>query len=200
MKKLFSIVVLFLLILSICGCKGKAEEELPAVLNPEEIIKVNLDVNLYEKLICEEFKFSLTERQKHDNFLSLKKADDGNAVFTMKREDFDAFKKELLSSRIDIFNNYNENADENSIAKVQYNADITEITVYVDKTVYNPKIDSITPQYLKAYNCISGCGRNATIYHMYNLGEIKKCTVTVKDEISNSVIETRVYPDILKEK
>ncbi len=202
MKKLLALCLCFVFLFCLCGCASNDEnikaDDKPVVLNPEEVIKVNLDVSLYENLICQKFEFSLSEAQKLDNFITLTKNDDGNAVFTIKRKDYNSFKKALLDSRKDIFEGYNEAAAENNIVRVEYNADITSITVYVDKNVYNPEI-KINPEYLKAYNCISGCGRNATLYHMYYLEKIEKCTVTVKDEKSGEIIETQTYPNIIKE-
>ena len=73
-----AVFISFIVILSICGCKG---EDTPVVLDPEEIITVNLDVSLYENLLGEKLVFSLTARQKQDNFLTVDKSEDSNAVF-----------------------------------------------------------------------------------------------------------------------
>ena len=204
MKKILALILCTTFLFCLCGCGDKENKnngsiEQEVVLNPDDVIKVKLDVSLYENLIYQKFEFSLTEAQKQDEFITLEKSDDGNAVFTIKVKDYNSFKKQLLASRKDIFESYNNGAEENNIIRVEYNKDITSITVYVDKAVYNPQIKEKTPEYLKAYNCISGCGRNATLYHMYYLDKIEKCTVTVKDEKSGEIIETRVYPDIIKE-
>lgn len=200
MKKILLMMLTLLFTLSLCGCQTKSDKNIEITsseLDPEEIINVNLDVELYEILLCEEFEYTLTQRQKKDGFISISKAEGNKAVFTIKRKDYNSFKNQLLSSRKDIFELYNEKSSDNCIVKVEYNPTITEITVTVNKNVYNPQIDISSNEYLKAYNCITGCGRNATLYHMYSLGETEKCIVTVKDYTSGSVIQTLTYPNML---
>ncbi len=205
MKRIFLLIMIFLLTLSFCGCGGKKNdtdhnhdhnhsEGILQELDPEEIIRVYLDVRLYKNLLGEEFEFTLSKEDTEKGFLTVKKYDDNTAVFTMKRRDFIAFKEALLSSRKNIFDGYSKNIEKHSVKKVEYNSDITQITVTVDRNVYNPKIYSRDKAYINAYNTVSGCGRNAVMYHMYNLGEIEKCTVTVKD-LGGNLLETRVYPD-----
>ncbi len=204
MKKVLLMILILLLTVSFCGCGGKENDadhnhdhnhsEEIQQLDPEEVIRVYLDVRLYKNLLGEEFEFALSEKDTEKGFLTVKKHDDNTAVFTIKRKDFNAFKEGLLSSRKSIFDDYSKNSDKYSVKKVEYNSDITQITVTVDRTVYNPKISSRDKEHIDASNTISGCGRNATMYHMYNLGEIEKCTVTVKD-LGGNLLETRVYPD-----
>ena len=209
MKKVLLMILIIMLTVSFCGCGGKGNDtdhnhdhnhsdEILQETDPEEIIKVYLDVKLYKNLLGEEFEFELSKEDAEKGFLTVKKIDDNTAVFTIKRKDFNAFKEGLLSSRKNIFDGYNNNSDKHSVKKVEYNSDITQITVTVDRNIYNPKIFSSEKAYINAYNTVSCCGRNATMYHMYNLGEIEKCTVTVKD-LGGNLLETRVYPDKILE-
>jgi hypothetical protein len=168
------------------------------VLDPEEIINVYLDVRLYENLLGEKFEFELSDKDKDNGFLTIEKHNDYTALYTIKRKDFNAFKDGLITSRKNIFDDYATNFKDYSIEKVEYNNAITEIKVTVDRNVYNPKMANRDKAYVNAYNTISGCGRNATLYHMYYLENIEKCTVTVMD-LSGNLLETRVFPDRILE-
>ena len=211
MKKNFLIFLVVVFALTFCGCGDKNNEvnhdhshghnhsdENGQALNPDEIIKVYLDVRLYENLLGEKFEFKLRDKDKENGFLTIEKHNDFTALYTIKRKDFNVFKEGLLLSRKSIFDDYYKNNDANSIKKVEYNSNITEITVTVDRKVYNPKIFSRDKAYVRAYNTISGCGRNATLYHMYYLENVEKCTVTVMD-LSGNLLETRVFPDEILE-
>ncbi len=211
MKKAFLMVMVLLLMLSFCGCVGNTEDDAPLtnnnsesieevqkLLDPEEIINVYLDVRLYKNLHGKEFKFKLTKQYEKNGFLSVKKHDDNTAVFTIKRKDYITFKEDYLSSRKDILDDYQKNNKKHCVEKVEYNENVTEIVVTVDKAVYSPEVSFVSKSYIKAFNTISGSGRNATMYHMYYLEGVSKCTVTVKD-LDGSLLETRVYPDIILE-
>ena len=211
MRKAFLMVLCLFLMLSFCGCGGNVQddtlledknyertEETQKLLNQEEIINVYLDLRLYKSLLGEEFDFSLSQRDKDKGFLSVNKYDDNTAVFTIKRKDFIKFKEDYRSSRKRILDDYRKNNEKYCVEKVEYNESITEIVVTVDKAVYTPEISYINQEYINAFNTISGSGRNAIMYHMYHLGEIPKCTVTVKD-LNGNILETRVYPDEILE-
>ena len=189
MKKIAIFLTLILIIANFCSCKASND--------PEEIIEVNYNPKILEYLLQMPYDYKLTDTQIEKGFLTVEKQDNGMAVMTIKRKDYEAYINELIASRKEIFNKYND-ISETLITSVTYNDDLTEITVKVDKADYenNTYENGISPN-LYILNVFRGCGTNASLYLAYSEGDFKQCNVKLIDAITGETLKSDTYPQTL---
>lgn len=191
MKKLSVFLFLAMVLFSLVSCANKND--------PEAVISVNFNTEVYEAIFRSPFDYTLTDGQKEKGFISVEKKNDKVAVYKIKRKDYDAYISELVASKKAVFDAYNDGSNP-LIKSVSYNDDLTEITIAVDKLDYENESYENGSDYLKIRNCISGCGGQASLYHSYSTGSFNKCEITVVDSATGEVLETISYPEALLEK
>ncbi len=183
MKKMITFFLLLILLLTLCSCKNDN--------NPEEIITVNYNAKIEERLFLIPFEYQLSESMKEKGFLSIEKKDDGLAVYEIKRKDYNEYISQLALSRKEIFDKLNTDCAP-YVKSVSYNDDLTEIVIAVNKTDYESG-----SAYSKIQNCIIGCRNNVATYHSFSTGDFIECEIKVVDSVSGDVLKTIYSPSSL---
>ena len=140
-------------------------------------------------LMGEDYDYILTEEQKENGFTSVKRADDGSAIFTIKKEDYDKFIKDLQKTTVEAINDTAEMISEqgdSSIKNIKYSQDFEQIIVYADKAKFNESFDNLY---------IYSVGLTACMYQMFDINSKGKCTIDITDKETKEVFKTVIYPD-----
>lgn len=124
-----------------------------------------------------------------DGASNVKTNEDGSLTFKMSSSIYNDMMKAMEQS----VNNYIEdlkNDESNpSIKDFTYNKSFNELTLVVDKETYGKSFDEMSSQ---------GIVVAALYYQQQSAGispENKKITINVKDESTNEILNTKVYPD-----
>lgn len=189
MKKVLAclLIVLMLALPAACG------------ESPDDIITFEVDISQYNDSLKYLIPNTLTDDMKEKGFISIETNEEGVIVNTIKRKDYEEYREILKQTRVDIFEGYNSpDGDKYSeyISEVQYNEDLTEITIICDKVGYDEGSFEYGSAYNEISNCFSGCVNNTAIYQVYNIhNKSGKWTVRLKDKISGEIFLEEVYPD-----
>ena len=188
MKKVLAclLIVLMLALPTACG------------ESPDDIITFEIDTSPFDKALKGMFPTELVDNMKEDGFISIEKKADELVEYKIKRGDYDAFLARYKQTRVDILEKYN-NSDSDSyseyIDKVEYNDDLTVITITCDKAGYDEKSIEYGSAYRNIQGCAIGCANNISVYQQYNIHSNRKCTIKLKDRASDEIFSEKVYPD-----
>ena len=164
-------------------------------LDPEEIIDVYYNPKISEALFIIPFDYELSDTKKEQGFISVEKTEDGNALYKIKRKDYEAFISNFCATK-------KQNIDNNAVEPIKsitYNDDLTEIVIAVDRVDYEAKDYSGGSNYLKIRNAKDGCGWEASLYLAYTTDQFKECVVTVVDYQTGEVLDSVIQPKTLLE-
>lgn len=137
----------------------------------------------------EDYDYTLTSEQKENGFTDVKKNDDGSAVFTIKKEDYDKFIKELeetTKASIKETINLISQQGNSSIKSIKYQTNFEKITVYAEKVKFGNGFDNLY---------IYSVGLTACMYQMFNINSDGKCIIDIVDVNTKEVFKTIVCPD-----
>ncbi len=143
----------------------------------------------------EDFDYTLTQEQIDNGFTKVEKQEDGSAVYTIKKEKYDIFIKDLRQttkeSLQEVANLLSENGN-TSIRKMSSSSDFERITFEVDKQQYieGMSMDSIY---------VMSCGLTSCMYQMFDINSTGKCKIEIKDVDSGEIFKTIIYPDEMQE-
>lgn len=189
MKKIAIILTVMFILTNCCSCK--------TTNNPEEIIEVNYNPKILERLLLLPYDYQLTDTQIEKGFTSIEKQNNGMAVLKIKRKDYESYIDEIKSSRKEIFNKYNDSS-ELLIKSVTYNDDLTKITIRVDKSDYeNHTYDNGISPNRYILDVFRGCGTNVSLYLAYSISDFKQCEVKLVDDSTGEILKSDTYPQTL---
>lgn len=141
-------------------------------------------------LFGEEFDYTLTQEQKDNGFIDIKKNEDGSATYTIKKKDYEKFIEELRAEAKNGIDELTADGTFTSIKKIEYTDDFEKITITANKEQFENGLDSL---------CIMSCGLTSCMYQMFDVDSSGKCTVEVKDVATGEIFKTTVYPDAMQE-
>lgn len=121
------------------------------------------------------------EYAKNNDYISAVKNDDNTVTLTMTKIRYEKLLSDTISTAEKSFaNSIQKNT---AIKRIEHNYDLTELILFVDSSSYDYKKDTT---YYNAYT-------NTSFYRMLDKPDAK-CKITIKDEISNSIIFEITYP------
>lgn len=189
MKKVLSLVLLFVLIFCFASC-GRTQPE-TLVQQTEETtgsLKDTVTVNLPITLIDEEYQNDLKAYCERYGYISAKLNDDGQSVQIKMNK----FSHELLTTEI-------------GLKVLQQIADITDSGDYpyvkklvkVDRDNFKQVVISVDAQGYKKAGTMAPyiIGQSCLLYQAYDDTDDYRCEVTVTDEKTNKIIDTLIYTD-----
>lgn len=194
-KKLISILLMLLLLISFAACSNNtvnqntdsetSVSEKDTTTN--KIVDENLltvDITVPASMFDDENPASdeLSDDLKEKGFKSAKLNDDGSVTYTMSKSAFSEYKKELKASTEETLNNLSN--DYSCIKKVEFNGDFSEININVVKSEYESGMNFL---------CITQAGFSANIYQAYT-NETLKSDIKVIDQDTNEIIDSATYP------
>lgn len=160
--------------------------------NIVDIIKGNVKLTIPKEFISlmgEDYDYTLTEEEKANGFTDVKKKADGSAEFTIKKEKYEIFIKELKKSTVKSIKETIASISEQgnaSIKNIKYRSDLGQISVYVDKPQFNEVFDALY---------INTVGLTACMYRMFDINCNGECIIDLIDTNTNKVYETIICPD-----
>lgn len=150
-------------------------------------VEINIPVELLE-LGDEPFDYKLTEKNKENGFTNIEKNSDGSATYTIKKKAYNKFIEEYRSEVKETLDKLSSDGTFTSIQKIEYTNNFDKITIVANKKKFESSLDSIS---------IMTCGLSSYWYQMFDVNSNGKCTVEVKDSITDEIFKTATYPDEL---
>lgn len=127
---------------------------------------------------------------KAEGINEVKKNEDGSYTYKMSKSVYDKLLKETKEASIEFIEGIKENGEYPSVKEIEYDDKLTEFTLVVDKTSYETGLQGMAAL---------GISLSAMMYQTVSGVEQDKLKVTVhaKDEKTDEVFRTVVYPDVL---
>lgn len=136
----------------------------------------------------EDYDYTLTEEQKQNGFTKVEKADDGSAVFTIKKKDYDAFIKDMHQNTVESFQEMGNTLQGSSITNISYSQKFDKIILTVNKDKFENGLDGMY---------VTSIGLTSIMYQMFDIEAKGKCTIDIQDKDTGEIFKTVVYPDEL---
>lgn len=171
-------------------------DEVSSTEQPYEPLTIDVEKNMFDvevtvpatdldfdKVIADAKEFGVSEVIKND---------DGTITYRMSKVVHNKMLKELASGFDEYIDELITKNNFKSLKDVEYNDSLTEITIIVDKTLYENSFDGMAAFGLSIY---------AFIYQAFDGvdPDNAKVTVHVKDEATGDVFDTIVYPDDIQD-
>ena len=204
MKKLISIILALMLILSLTACVDKNQ---PATGDPKKVtgadyVKKTGDEAKEESQIGEEevrvyipsdYLYSsvqsISDDAKSKGGYDVKVYEDGSVAYFMSRSDYD---KMMADNKAAFEKNIADLKDRHSrvFADIKYNEDFSHVDFYVNATVYTESGDTMLQENIYA---------GSRMYQMYMGKDPKtiKMTFNTYDSATGKLVEKSTYPDDL---
>lgn len=189
MKKVLSLILIFILAFSFAAC-GKVQSEtlVQQTEKPTGSLKDTVTVNLPITLIDEEYQNDLKAYCEKYGYHSAKLNRDGQSVrITMNK-----FSHELLTTEI-------------GLKVLQQISDITDSGDYpyvkelvrIDRDNFREVVISVDAKEYKKAGTMAPyiIGQSCLLYQAYDDTDDYRCEVTVTDEKTNKIIDTLIYTD-----
>lgn len=168
--------------------KAKADEKSVEVDKGLFNVEVTLPASMFEgddpeKVIAD---------AKADGVSEVEKNPDGSFTYKMSKAKHKEMMKELEKGIVESLEEMKTSGDFASIKDITHNDSFKEFTLVVDKAAYENSMDGFS---------IFGLGISGMMYQLYS-GESEKdvkVTISVKDQTSQEVFETVVYPDDMED-
>ena len=189
---IFEIIVIFILLIAIFGPKifNKSDNK---IVN-KNIISNTIEINLPKEMIDlfgENFEYTLTQEQKDNGFTSIKKNDDGSAIYTIKKKDYEVFLETYREKTKQVIDEISKNEAFISIKSITYNEDFSKIVISAKKDEFENSFDSMS---------MMTCGLSSCMYQMFDINASGKCLIEVKDFQTGEVFKTAEYPEEIQNK
>lgn len=202
MRKFLFLVLagLMLTILSACG-EGKEESGSGEVKAEEdssqESIEVdkgllNVEITLPASMFEGQDIDAVISEAENDGVTNVKVNDDGSLTYTMSKAKHKEMVEEFKNSILEIVEDTISDENLASIKDVTYNKTFSEFTLIVNQEEYESSLDGFAAL---------GLGISGMYYHLVNGGkqEDNKVTILLKNESTEEVFNTIVYPDDLNQ-
>ena len=194
MKKITTILIVGAMILTFNACSSQATnnanedtsisstEPTKSDIVDEKLLTV--DINVPASMFDEENPATdeLTQEQKDYGFKSAKLNEDGSVTYTMSKNAFNDYKKEIHEQTANTLSTLN--SDYPCIDSVEFNDNFSEIKINVDKSEYENGMN---------FFCITVAGFSANIYQAYT-NETVASNISVIDKATGEVIDSATYP------
>lgn len=205
MKKIlaFALTILLTLTLTACGASnsssasGASSSSAPAAISVDEglfDVEITLPASMVESMFGEDSEETFeeyAERMKtEDGVKNVVQNEDGSITITMTKaahkkmlDDYKATIDEMIAS-------YTDGDNAPSVKSIEYNSDLTEFTVMVDREAYEGSFDSLVTFAL---------GIAGMYYQAFAGTADAKVTINVVDEATGETVSSVVYPDTLQQ-
>lgn len=206
MKKiLMSFMILFLFsVMAACGNEDAAEdqnkdksEENATEEKSDENIEIdkgllNVEVTLPASMFEGQDIDQVIAEAEAEGVKDVTQNDDGSLTYKMSKAKHKEMLQELKTSIEESTNEMKNGEDYPSIKDVTYNKSFTEFTLVVNRGDFENSMDGFAT---------FGLGISGMYYQMFEGvdQEDYKVTIAIKDEETNEVFDTIVYPDDLEE-
>lgn len=191
MKKITAVLLCISIVFSLAAC-GKTQTLTKTTAEPAQTglhVQKNLltvDVTFPASFFSDEEPATneLTEQQKKQGISKAVVNADGSVTYTILRIRYGKFVKETRQTTIDSINDILQEGG-NAFTKIDYNSDLSEITIHVDKDQFNNGLSdalSIYAIYL-----------SVAVYRKL-AGKEPTCKIDVVDNRTNELISSQVYP------
>ncbi|MBQ9530967.1 MAG: hypothetical protein IJR70_02730 [Eubacterium sp.] len=199
MKKIVSILLASIIILSFAACSRKADSDNKTTTKATTQVTTQTTTQIVdENLIDVEFTVpasffneddpatdKLTEDQKERGFKKAKLNEDGSVTYTMSKKAFRELKKTMQTDIADSLDNMKE--DYSYVKKIEYNKDFSDIKLYVVKKDYENSTNLMA---------VFQAGLLGQMYQAYTGTPIDKLSVDVSviDNDTGEQFEEAHYP------
>lgn len=146
---------------------------------PKELVELTSSSNDSSNLV-------LTDEQKENGFTKIEKNNDGSITYTIKKSAYKTFIYDLKTEARNGIDEIMNSGNYSSIKNITYNDNFSEITIMVDKSLFENSIDSLA---------ILSCRITSIMYQNFDIDSPKKCTITIKDFTTGEIIQTETYPE-----
>ena len=188
-KKITSIILTLLLILSCAGCaqnsgNGSATESTPTKIETDEkllSVDITLPASIFEGQ--DMTKFDADAYADEQGFSSAKVNEDGSVTVTMTKAKHKELLDEMTTSLETSFSEYIENEDTPYVKEITHNDNFTAVTMKVDREAYENAFD---------FTALA-IGLSVSMYQAFTEIEYH-VDITVVDANNGDVIKTISYP------
>lgn len=125
----------------------------------------------------------LSEKDKANGFISAKINADGSVTYKIKKSDWKVLVEQMKAEIVKSLNDIVTSGDYPSVKKVTYKNDFSEITLFVDKNLYNNNLDSFA---------LLQVTFTVAFYRVYNQSS-PEFSIIVRDIASNEIINQTNY-------
>lgn len=197
MKRLNCIITIFsfVIILSACANNGhdKAKESKKEENQSVDVdkgllsVKLTIPASMFEG---EDIDKVIDEAKKEG--IKVTKNNDGSLTYKMSKAKHKEMMKEMKANIAKSVEETKKSDDYTSIKDITYNDNFSEFTLVVDKAKYENSMDGFAA---------IGLGMSGMMYQLYNGVDPDKykVTINIKDQATNKVFDTLVYPDDLED-
>jgi outer membrane murein-binding lipoprotein Lpp len=213
MKKAFVVIASAILILSGCSSTDKeaannaatqVKEEQPgtetvqnSVEDAKETVEVdegllNTTLPLPATFFKEAEPATVIENAKKQGVKEVTKNDDGSYTYTMSNKVYKKMLGDIAASVEESITSLKSGENFTSIKDVEYDKNFTEFTLIVDKEAFQSSMDSFAALAISI---------SAMMYQTFSglESEALKVTIYIKDQATNELFDTIVFPDTLKQ-
>jgi hypothetical protein len=161
---------------------GQAQAAQPASADAE----ITLPADMFEG----EDPSEIIKAAKEDGVSQVIRNADGSYTYKIPKAVYNAILKKAEDSILGAVNELKSGRAFKSIKGASYNKDFTEFTLVVDRKAFESSLDTMA---------VLALGVNAASYHLFGgVPENKlKISIRLKDQATNTVFKTLVYPDAL---
>ena len=158
-------------------------------INVEKNILGDVSITIPKSYSMDMTDTTLTDEQKEMGVSKIVKNSDGSITMKIKRSKYKDFLENYRKTTAESITTPINDGTYKTIKSVDYNKDLSKITLNVDKTEYENSFESMA---------IMSYGLAGMLYQTFDVDAPKKVTVNVVDEKTKEVISTTVYPDALE--
>ena len=153
-------------------------------------VQITLNKEFIDLISSEEepFEYSLTQEQKENGFIDIKKNDDGSATYKIEKKDYEKFISEYKTTTKQTIDELVNKNTYQSIKSITYNDDFSKIDIMVEREKFENSLDSFA---------LLGCGLSSCMYQMFDINASGKCAINVKDINNGEIFRTVNYPEDL---
>ncbi len=188
MKKVISVLLLFVVLFCFVSCGGTEEDSKTAEKTTEAVDEnlLTVDITFPASFFSEESPATdvLTQEQIDSGYKSARINPDGSLTYTITKKGWRKLLKQAKEYTIETLMQLVDNPESPSIKKVEYNDDFTNITFYVERDAFE-----------------SGFDKFATVMSFYSVGYYQyfnqqepKTTLIYKDVITDEVFDVTNLP------
>ncbi|MED4599851.1 hypothetical protein P9314_03905 [Paenibacillus validus] len=152
---------------------------------------LNVEVTLPASFFKDQDVDKAIEKAKSEGVKEAKKNPDGSVTYIISKSKHAEIIKGMEESVSQTVNDLKSGKNFKSIKDVSHNKDYSEFTMTVDKNAFEKSLDGFS---------LLGISMSAMYYQLFDgvSNDKIKVTIQLKDETTNNIFKTIVYPDALE--
>lgn len=153
---------------------------------------LNVEITLPASMFEDQDMDTIIAEAKEDGVEKVTKNDDGSVTYSMSKSAYNQIMQEMKEEFASFVDDMKNGEDFVSIKDIEYNDDLSDITLIVEQEKYENSFDAFASL---------GIGIQGMYYQIFEGTdpENTKVTISVKDMDTGEVFDTIVFPDSLKD-